>query len=430
MNFESLIARVRIQIGKLSVSEVLKFIFEHSGLEIEYLKDKEDGMDRVQNVKELVSLATKYDEEISEDALFKFIEDVSLYSDQDEISDEVDAIRLMTIHASKGLEFDYVFIVGLEQGLFPSENFDTNKDDEEERRLFYVALTRACKKIYLTYAGMRKMYGSLMVNTPSEFLLDIPEAYVEIYGDEPRYGGNDDEPDTSSLAKSIFIDFWLLKKYYLIMNFESNIVSEEIVKDNSFEKIKVDISKKIEAAISNPLKTSRYIELDDTVKSQQQKFFKLGSKSPEDLELDNQITGEILKSGAIVETLPEYKELLNQVSKKFNLGEEWENDLIAHENAHANVSEELKYEQVGYGTFFLSNDEGVLESIQPAHVHIEPNSWSPIEVIENGIKTLEAPKEYNNEMSEADISERDQLISQREEIRKKELDEVRQRLGI
>lgn len=206
MNFESLIARIRMQLGKTAVSEVLKFIFEHSGLENEYIKDKEDGMDRIQNVKELVSLATKYDEEVSEDALFKFIEDISLYSDQDEISEEVDAIRFMTIHASKGLEFDYVFIVGLEQGLFPSESFDTNKDEEEERRLFYVALTRAGKKLYLSYAGMRKMYGSLMVNTPSEFLLDIAEEYIEIYGDEVGYGSGD-EPDSKSLAKSIFIDF-------------------------------------------------------------------------------------------------------------------------------------------------------------------------------------------------------------------------------
>jgi DNA helicase II / ATP-dependent DNA helicase PcrA len=207
VNFENMIARIRAQIGKVSVSEVLKFIFEHTGLEGEYLKDKEEGMDRIQNVKELVSLATAYDTDISEEIIFKFIEDMSLYSDQDEISEEVDAVRFMTIHASKGLEFNYVFIVGLEQGLFPSENFDTNKDEEEERRLFYVALTRACKKLYLTYAGMRKMYGSLMVNTPSEFLLDIAEEYVEIYGDEPRYGGRSDEPDTSSLAKSIFIDF-------------------------------------------------------------------------------------------------------------------------------------------------------------------------------------------------------------------------------
>ena len=198
-----MIVRVRSQIGKFPASEILKFIFEQSGLETEYLKDREEGMDRVQNVKELVSLATSYDSDTSEENLFKFIEDVSLYSDQDDLSEEVDAIRLMTIHASKGLEFDYVFIVGLEQGLFPSENFDTNKDEEEERRLFYVAITRAGKKLYLTYAGMRKMYGSLIVNTPSEFLLDISEEYVEIYGDEPRYGGD----DTTSLAKSIFIDF-------------------------------------------------------------------------------------------------------------------------------------------------------------------------------------------------------------------------------
>lgn len=208
LNFESLMARIRSQIGKVSVSEFIKFIFEHTNLEIEYMKDKENGMDRVQNVKELVSLATKYDEDITQEALFKFIEDVSLYSDQDEISEDVDAIRLMTIHASKGLEFDYVFIVGLEQGLFPSESFDTNKDEEEERRLFYVAITRACKKLYLSYAGMRKMYGSLIVNTPSEFLMDIADEYLEIYGDEVRYnGGSDDEPDTAGLAKSIFIDF-------------------------------------------------------------------------------------------------------------------------------------------------------------------------------------------------------------------------------
>jgi len=207
MNFESLMVRIRAQIGKIPVSEIIKFIFEHSGLEVDYMKDRENGMDRVQNVKELVSLATSYNEDMTQEGLFKFIEDVSLYSDQDDITDEVDAIRLMTIHASKGLEFDYVFIVGLEQGLFPSENFDTNKDDEEERRLFYVAITRACKKLYLTYAGMRKLYGSLMVNTPSEFLLDIEEQYLEIYGDEVRYGNEDDKPDTSSLAKSIFIDF-------------------------------------------------------------------------------------------------------------------------------------------------------------------------------------------------------------------------------
>jgi DNA helicase-2/ATP-dependent DNA helicase PcrA len=208
LSFETLIARIRSQIGKFPVSEILKFIFEHSGLEMEYLKDREEGMDRVQNVKELVSLSTSYDSEITQENLFKFIEDVSLYSDQDDISEEIDSVRLMTIHASKGLEFDYVFIVGLEQGLFPSESFDTNKDEEEERRLFYVAITRAGKKLYLSYAGMRKMYGSLIVNTPSEFLLDIAEEYMEIYNDEPRYGvdrkGGD---DTSSLAKSIFIDF-------------------------------------------------------------------------------------------------------------------------------------------------------------------------------------------------------------------------------
>jgi DNA helicase-2/ATP-dependent DNA helicase PcrA len=88
----------------------------------------------------------------------------------------------MTIHASKGLEFDYVFIVGLEQDLFPhkpSESKKGSRDNEEERRLFYVALTRARLKLFLTYANMRTIFGSRQVGVPSEFIFDVPEEYTE-----------------------------------------------------------------------------------------------------------------------------------------------------------------------------------------------------------------------------------------------------------
>ncbi|MFQ5662087.1 MAG: 3'-5' exonuclease, partial [Candidatus Paceibacteria bacterium] len=89
------------------------------------------------------------------------------------------AVRLMTVHASKGLEFEYVFIVGLEDGLFPHSGFDDTKDEEEERRLFYVALTRAKKKVYLSYASVRTIFGSQTVNMPSEFIMDIDEELLE-----------------------------------------------------------------------------------------------------------------------------------------------------------------------------------------------------------------------------------------------------------
>ena len=85
-------------------------------------------------------------------------------------------MRLMTVHASKGLEFKYVFVTGLEQDLFPHARTGTGtkEDKEEERRLFYVALTRAEKKLYLTYASLRTIFGMKQVNTPSEFIYDIP----------------------------------------------------------------------------------------------------------------------------------------------------------------------------------------------------------------------------------------------------------------
>jgi DNA helicase-2/ATP-dependent DNA helicase PcrA len=92
------------------------------------------------------------------------------------------AVRLMTVHASKGLEFEYVFITGLEQDLFPHrgmESKNNKRDDEEERRLFYVAVTRAKKKIYLSHASMRTIFGSRQACVPSEFIFDIPDEYLE-----------------------------------------------------------------------------------------------------------------------------------------------------------------------------------------------------------------------------------------------------------
>jgi DNA helicase-2/ATP-dependent DNA helicase PcrA len=115
--------------------------------------------------------------------LEKFLDDSALHSDQDEISEEKDSVKLMTVHASKGLEFDYIFITGLEEDLFPhkriSEREIKESEDEEERRLFYVALTRAKKKIYLSYAGFRTIFGSKQPNIPSQFLIEIDEEFIE-----------------------------------------------------------------------------------------------------------------------------------------------------------------------------------------------------------------------------------------------------------
>lgn len=165
------------------LSETIKFIMKRSGIEEMYKEEgTEEALERLENLRELVTLAVKHDALPPTEAVEILLENAALQSDQDEIKEkeELNAVRLMTIHAAKGLEFSYVFIAGLEEGLFPHERLDDGKTDkEEERRLFYVALTRAEKKIFLTYAHMRTIFGSQRVNLPSSFLNDISTEHVE-----------------------------------------------------------------------------------------------------------------------------------------------------------------------------------------------------------------------------------------------------------
>jgi DNA helicase II / ATP-dependent DNA helicase PcrA len=169
-------------------SEVLTYTLSRSGIE-ESLKGKgEEEEERLQNIKELVSLAAvRYDEESAPNGLLRLIEDAALATDQDELDQntqkEQNGVTLMTIHAAKGLEYSHVFISGLEDGLFPHERSESvlgsAVDTEEERRLFYVALTRAKEKLYLSYAQMRTVFGQRLPRLPSEFLLDVDESFVE-----------------------------------------------------------------------------------------------------------------------------------------------------------------------------------------------------------------------------------------------------------
>jgi DNA helicase-2/ATP-dependent DNA helicase PcrA len=179
--FYLLLEEIHVYIDSHKPSEVIKIIIEKSGLEDELSHGTNDEMERLENMKELVTLAIKYDKE--EDGIEKLLEDASLSSDQDSLINKAKTggVRLMTVHASKGLEFKYVFVTGLEQDLFPHARTGTgNKEDkEEERRLFYVALTRAEKKLFLTYASLRTIFGMKQVNTPSEFIYDIPSHLTE-----------------------------------------------------------------------------------------------------------------------------------------------------------------------------------------------------------------------------------------------------------
>jgi DNA helicase-2/ATP-dependent DNA helicase PcrA len=172
-SFRDSLARIKHAIDTLPASETVRYAVEASGMEKMYAAT-EEGEERLANIRELVNLAVRYDHEPPPTGIEKLLEEAALQSDQDELEEERSAVSLMTVHASKGLEFDAIFVTGLEQGLFPSirEN-DSSRDDEEERRLFYVALTRARKKLFLTHARERMRYGSREYTVPSEFLSDI-----------------------------------------------------------------------------------------------------------------------------------------------------------------------------------------------------------------------------------------------------------------
>ncbi|MFA7252371.1 MAG: UvrD-helicase domain-containing protein [Candidatus Paceibacterota bacterium] len=174
------------EIGKVALekkpSEVIQFIIKESGIEKDLKDSNDEDKERLENMRELATLAIKYDYLPIGEGIEKLIEEAALATDQDSLEKNDNAVKLMTVHASKGLEFDYVFITGLEEGLFPHErmNAGKNKDDgEEERRLFYVALTRAKKKIFLTNANSRTIFGSSQICIPSQFISDIDEEFLE-----------------------------------------------------------------------------------------------------------------------------------------------------------------------------------------------------------------------------------------------------------
>ena len=190
-SFQSILTNIRKYTESQTPSETIKYIIEHAGFKTALSNGNSDDIERLENMQELVTYAGKYDD--LENPFEQFLEEVSLLSDQDSLgsnSKDSNSVKLMTIHASKGLEFKYVFVVGLEQGLFPSIRDDAKSkhEDEEERRLCYVAFTRAKDRLHVSYAKMRTIYGQQRINEASEFLKDLPDTLLE-YSEE-SFGGN------------------------------------------------------------------------------------------------------------------------------------------------------------------------------------------------------------------------------------------------
>src|SRR5260370_2739543 len=170
---------IRDELADRSVLDVIDLILERSGYKDFLQRDTtEEGEERWANVQELRNKAQNYDELSPENALAAFLEDVSLVQDVDQLDEEGnngDAVTLITLHAAKGLEYPYVFLIGVEEGVLPHQrSIDDERQLEEERRLFYVGITRAMRGLYLVRPFRRTTYGTSSTHTPSRFLMDVP----------------------------------------------------------------------------------------------------------------------------------------------------------------------------------------------------------------------------------------------------------------
>ncbi len=177
--FVAMIEHLQEYSETVSLDELLDELLLKTGYEDYLLKQGDEGKTRLENINELRTNLVKYEEENDEPSLSGFLEEVSLFTDLDNLNQSEDSVLLMTLHSAKGLEFPQVFIVGMEEGIFPSGNSFGDEDIEEERRLAYVGITRAKKKLHITNASERMLYGMTNRNRPSRFIGEIPNEYID-----------------------------------------------------------------------------------------------------------------------------------------------------------------------------------------------------------------------------------------------------------
>lgn len=205
--FIAMMEELRQQCDTLSLSELYELLLDQTGYrQMLELKGTEEALGRLEHILELKSQIVNYETEQEQPSLAGFLESMSLYTDADQVADKEEAVTLMTIHSAKGLEFPVVYLVGMDDGLFPSYRSVENQDDlEEERRLCYVAVTRAKEELILTFAEQRLLYGRTQYASPSRFIQEIPEAllYSPSRGGRsaaaPHTGG---ESDTGAWSES------------------------------------------------------------------------------------------------------------------------------------------------------------------------------------------------------------------------------------
>ena len=195
LEFKKLIEKLKKESENISLTELAEMILVESGMRKELESSKTiDAEIRLENLEEFKSITKNFEENNGVISLEEFLLEISLVSDMEEHKNNNDVVTLMTIHSAKGLEFDHVFIIGLEEGLFPHSNcLDSSDEIEEERRLCYVAVTRAKKTLTLVNAKRRMLYGNTNANPPSRFISEINDEYLDKDAFEDEVHFNKDE---------------------------------------------------------------------------------------------------------------------------------------------------------------------------------------------------------------------------------------------
>lgn len=183
LKFKNLILEMQELAQNLTLTQIVDMVLDKSGMKEEFGDKTLDGEIRLENLEEFKSITKNYEEEYGVLNLEDFLAEISLVSDVEEYKDEDNRVSLMTIHSVKGLEFDNVFVTGMEEEIFPhynSINEGTRDAIEEERRLCYVAITRAKKNLWLLNAKKRMLFGNVQHNLPSRFMDEIDPDYLEV----------------------------------------------------------------------------------------------------------------------------------------------------------------------------------------------------------------------------------------------------------
>ena len=182
LEFKNLILDLKSKVSEVTLTELIEIVLDKSGMKEALKKEKTLEADiRLENLEEFKSITKNFEEKEGLISLEDFLLEISLVADKEEYKDDPNRLTLMTVHQVKGLEYPYVFIVGLEEGIFPHRNsMNSESEIEEERRLMYVAITRAMKKLYITNAKKRMLYGEEKNNIPSRFINEIDEKLLNI----------------------------------------------------------------------------------------------------------------------------------------------------------------------------------------------------------------------------------------------------------